>query len=297
MNTKLALVFMFAVISGEECGGLCECDSDVVSCHYLTKFPDCINEDFITDLTLTFSDILGVPSFKTSFPRLETLTFRQCRYVTCQLLERLHRERPNLRIVHSETCTTFAPPSSVSALNILITSYFNIRMLCLCSFKTTTVTERPDEEAEVNEDTDSSEQTGALTTQLGVIVTSNTTAVTHDEFTESSFTSPSSSSGYSLQSFATTIGLSMLSFIFSQINRSQKRNYALVNFKIGNTNDDMTSDGTNDDEFDEVPSTTGDLLFSGEGTRKFYYIQSFEVHQCVVIEVYQANSLFHISIL
>lgn len=103
------LLSIFVATATDECGGLCECDTAVVSCHYLTRFPEFENDSQITDLILTFSDVLGVPSFKTRFPRLESLTFRQCRYVKCSLIERLHRERPSLRIVHSETCTTLTP--------------------------------------------------------------------------------------------------------------------------------------------------------------------------------------------
>ena len=46
-------------------------------------------------------------------------------------------------------------------------------------------------------------------------------------------------------------------------------NYALVNFKIGITNDEMIEDRSNNDTSAGFASTTEDFLLSAEGTRAY----------------------------
>ena len=102
----------------DECGGLCECSDSIVTCRYLLSFPILIGRSAVTDMTLVFSDIVAVPNLGVEYPRLQTLSFRQCRHVTCALIQRIKREKPGILVDHDENCT----PSTTSTTTITATS-------------------------------------------------------------------------------------------------------------------------------------------------------------------------------
>lgn len=110
--TVLILYIVFSY--GDDCRGLCECSGSVVTCRYLLRFPRFDNEGIITDLTLRFSDVSGAPDFSRSFPRLQTLTLRQCLHVTCELLQRISEERPGVLVNHDLTCLRATTPATTT---------------------------------------------------------------------------------------------------------------------------------------------------------------------------------------
>ena len=108
MKIFLLLITLIATIEADDCDGLCECSDSIVTCRYLSRFPSIIGRSAVTDMTLIFSDILAVPNLGVEYPRLQTLSFRQCRFVTCDLVARIKREKPGIVVDYDSTCT---PPA------------------------------------------------------------------------------------------------------------------------------------------------------------------------------------------
>ena len=104
---KLICIFYLCLIyavKADDCDGLCSCNDGIITCWYLNAFPRIDASSSVTDMTLIFSSVVNVPNLSLSYPRLQSVSFRQCRWVTCALVQRMRRERPGIVVTNDQAC-------------------------------------------------------------------------------------------------------------------------------------------------------------------------------------------------